>query len=627
MTRQQDSVIKKEAGSVWRAAKGLAAIMSRYAGRAPYPNSSRLEVLARAKQYLSDLNKDGLEVGSQLFPGLAKATQGGKKLPVQQFTTGSNAPIQEPEALYRVFNPTSKPTLSESNKGSLGDKGWLHYTPFADWATEAGVGVNTGALKGARLPSSQSAALVSRTKPTPSTLYGNDYALEAGKGDIFRNIAEKFKRDLSRMYPRQDIRSSHIYEASVPTNSKVDFGLLNASKVTGGAGGPNAGPFTKADSFTPLPAGQLQGLLKETNRKIMKKQSNISYLAKVAAEKQAFAGLVGAGIGGAVGAANLPSDATSADRARYASQGALRGGGLGTGASVGAGLGYLGSKALMKGHEGENSIRSTIATILPFLTGAAGGTLGYDIGDQFARNPGFALDDKSSAGDEAKADKREERKEEEKQGSDPPWGDNPDWNAELEAWNEKIKAMDDVIVNKQQKQLKADKLSRGKSYAATGGGALVGGTLANLLHKKFREDEGSDLERGLTTAAGGLGGGALGYGLSKLLQKKATMKKTTKEAALKSLVLEKIAESAAWQRKAGKNSEGGLNAKGRASYNKSTGGNLKAPVTSKKPKGKAKKRKASFCARMGGMKKKNTSKATANDPDSRINKSLRKWNC
>ena len=103
--------------------------------------------------------------------------------------------------------------------------------------------------------------------------------------------------------------------------------------------------------------------------------------------------------------------------------------------------------------------------------------------------------------------------------------------------------------------------------------------------------------------------------------------KTTKEAALKSLVLEKIAKSPAWQRKAGKNSEGGLNAKGRASYNKATGGNLKAPVTEKKPKGKAKKRKASFCARMSGMKKKNTSKATANDPDSRINKSLRKWNC
>jgi len=33
-----------------------------------------------------------------------------------------------------------------------------------------------------------------------------------------------------------------------------------------------------------------------------------------------------------------------------------------------------------------------------------------------------------------------------------------------------------------------------------------------------------------------------------------------------------------WQRKAGKNPKGGLNAKGRASYNKSTGGNLKPPV-------------------------------------------------
>jgi len=38
-----------------------------------------------------------------------------------------------------------------------------------------------------------------------------------------------------------------------------------------------------------------------------------------------------------------------------------------------------------------------------------------------------------------------------------------------------------------------------------------------------------------------------------------------------------MAKSPAWQRKEGKNPKGGLNAKGRASYNKSTGGNLKAP--------------------------------------------------
>ena len=77
----------------------------------------------------------------------------------------------------------------------------------------------------------------------------------------------------------------------------------------------------------------------------------------------------------------------------------------------------------------------------------------------------------------------------------------------------------------------------------------------------------------------------------------------------------------AWQRSEGKNPEGGLNAVGRASYNRETGGNLKAPQPEGGP------RKKSFCARMEGMKKKNTSSATANDPDSRINKSLRKWKC
>ena len=39
------------------------------------------------------------------------------------------------------------------------------------------------------------------------------------------------------------------------------------------------------------------------------------------------------------------------------------------------------------------------------------------------------------------------------------------------------------------------------------------------------------------------------------------------------------------------------------------------------------KRRASFCARMKGMKSKLTSAKTANDPNSRINKSLRAWNC
>ena len=87
--------------------------------------------------------------------------------------------------------------------------------------------------------------------------------------------------------------------------------------------------------------------------------------------------------------------------------------------------------------------------------------------------------------------------------------------------------------------------------------------------------------------------------------------------------------SQAWQKKAGKNPEGGLNAKGRASYNKATGGNLKPPVSREaaaSSPAKA-KRRASFCARMEGMKDKLTSEKTAKDPNSRINKSLRKWDC
>ena len=91
-------------------------------------------------------------------------------------------------------------------------------------------------------------------------------------------------------------------------------------------------------------------------------------------------------------------------------------------------------------------------------------------------------------------------------------------------------------------------------------------------------------------------------------------------------------ESAAWQRKAGKNPEGGLNAKGIASYRKANpGSKLSLAVTTDpsklKPGSKKANRRKSFCARMSGMKSKLTSAKTANDPDSRINKSLRKWNC
>lgn len=86
--------------------------------------------------------------------------------------------------------------------------------------------------------------------------------------------------------------------------------------------------------------------------------------------------------------------------------------------------------------------------------------------------------------------------------------------------------------------------------------------------------------------------------------------------------------SGAWTRKEGKNPEGGLNAKGRASL-RAQGHNIKPPVSREQAQKseKAAGRRSSFCARMEGMKKNLTSAKTARDPNSRINKSLRKWDC
>ena len=101
---------------------------------------------------------------------------------------------------------------------------------------------------------------------------------------------------------------------------------------------------------------------------------------------------------------------------------------------------------------------------------------------------------------------------------------------------------------------------------------------------------------------------------------------------LESISDEELLEVAAWQRKEGKNPSGGLNAKGVASYRRENpGSKLQTAVTTKPSKlkagSKAANRRKSFCARMGGMKKRLTSAKTARDPDSRINKALRKWNC
>jgi hypothetical protein len=79
--------------------------------------------------------------------------------------------------------------------------------------------------------------------------------------------------------------------------------------------------------------------------------------------------------------------------------------------------------------------------------------------------------------------------------------------------------------------------------------------------------------------------------------------------------------SAAWTRKAGKNPSGGLNEKGRKSYERENpGSDLKRPS-----KEVGNKRRASFCARMKGMRKRQ--KPENNTGQDRLSKSLKAWNC
>jgi hypothetical protein len=87
-----------------------------------------------------------------------------------------------------------------------------------------------------------------------------------------------------------------------------------------------------------------------------------------------------------------------------------------------------------------------------------------------------------------------------------------------------------------------------------------------------------------------------------------------------------MAKTPAWQRKEGKSESGGLNAKGRASYNKANPGKpgLKPPAPNPKTEKDAARRK-SFCARSAGQAK--MFPEAAKDPNSRLRKARKAWNC
>jgi hypothetical protein len=83
-----------------------------------------------------------------------------------------------------------------------------------------------------------------------------------------------------------------------------------------------------------------------------------------------------------------------------------------------------------------------------------------------------------------------------------------------------------------------------------------------------------------------------------------------------------------WQKVNRQDKTDGLSQKAVNAYRRENpGSKLQTAVTEKNPTGKRANRRSNFCSRMSGMKDKLTSAETARDPDSRINKALRRWNC
>jgi hypothetical protein len=83
-----------------------------------------------------------------------------------------------------------------------------------------------------------------------------------------------------------------------------------------------------------------------------------------------------------------------------------------------------------------------------------------------------------------------------------------------------------------------------------------------------------------------------------------------------------------WQAVNRKDKTDGLSPEAVKAYRRENpGSKLQTAVTEKNPSGKRASRRKSFCSRMSGMKSKLTSAKTARDPDSNINKALRRWNC
>ena len=155
---------------------------------------------------------------------------------------------------------------------------------------------------------------------------------------------------------------------------------------------------------------------------------------------------------------------------------------------------------------------------------------------------------------------------------------------------------------------------------------------SSLENMKTREIHNEFIRRGWTPIKSGSSGDHDKYrheptGETEMIPRKKILPIGTKRSIIKTLNrVTPIKED--WQSVNRKDKTDGLSQKAVNAYRRENpGSKLQTAVTEKNPKGKRAKRRKSFCSRMSGMKKRLTSAKNARDPDSPINKALRRWNC
>ena len=153
------------------------------------------------------------------------------------------------------------------------------------------------------------------------------------------------------------------------------------------------------------------------------------------------------------------------------------------------------------------------------------------------------------------------------------------------------------------------------------GSAALAGTA--IFRAQQAAKSGVDAAKKGQTIKPGTGIGNAAYGLQKRSDaNREAMKLLNQETELDGEIVED------WQKVNRQDKTDGLSPAAVKAYRRENpGSKLQTAVTEKNPEGKRAKRRASFCRRMKGMKSKLTSAKTARDPDSRINKALRRWNC